>query len=516
MRAVIYARYSSENQREASIEDQVRECRGLIDRQGWRYQHTYTDRALSGASSLRPGYQLLMQEARERRFDVVVAEALDRLSRDQEDVAALYKRLRFAGIVMVTLAEGEISDLHVGLKGTMNALYLKDLADKTRRGLRGRVEVGRAGGGNSYGYEVVKELGPDGMPVHGGRRINQTEAAVVRKIFEAYAGGCSPRRIAYELNAEGIVAPGGRAWGASTINGNRQRGTGILNNELYIGRLVWNRQRFIKDPETGRRVPRLNDPGQWLVREVPELRILDQELWNSVKVRQGTMHRDTRPDHRREQAFWDRRRPRFLLSGLIRCGQCGGGYTKISANLFGCAAARNKGPATCTNRLNIRRDALEASVLDGLKHHLMEPELFKIFADEFARELNRLRGEQVGRRARLESELARVRQRLGRIVDAIAEGVPSRTLRDELLALEERQEELERELATAEEPQPLLLHPNLAEAYRQKVGALHEALGAEASRDQAFELIRSLVDRWCSRRMTGSSGSICMGSWRGF
>jgi site-specific DNA recombinase len=108
----------------------------------------------------------------------------------------------------------------------------------------------------------------------------------------------------------------------------------------------------------------------------------------------------------------------------MRCGQCGAGYTRISVNLFGCAAARNKGPGICTNRLNIRRDTLEASVLDGLKHHLMKPEAFKIFADEFARELNRLRGEEVGRHARLESELARVRHRLGRIVNAIADGVP--------------------------------------------------------------------------------------------
>jgi site-specific DNA recombinase len=121
MRVAIYARYSSDNQREASIEDQMRECRAFIERQGWTLQQTYSDRALSGASMLRPGYQLLLQEAREGRFEVVVAEALDRLSRDQEDVAALYKRLSFAGIRIVTLAEGEISELHVGLKGTMNA-----------------------------------------------------------------------------------------------------------------------------------------------------------------------------------------------------------------------------------------------------------------------------------------------------------------------------------------------------------------------------------------------------------
>ena len=134
MRAVIYARYSSRNQREASIEDQVRLCRKHVESQGWTYLHAYTDRAISGASPVRAGYQKLLEDARAGEFDVVVSEALDRLSRDLEDVAGLYKRLSFSCIKIITLAEGEISELHVGLKGTMNALYLKDLAQKTRQG----------------------------------------------------------------------------------------------------------------------------------------------------------------------------------------------------------------------------------------------------------------------------------------------------------------------------------------------------------------------------------------------
>src|SRR4029077_19222128 len=157
MRAVIYARYSTDLQREASIEDQVRVCRQSIKPEGWTLLSTYSDAASSGASRLRPGYQKLIEDARVGAFDVVVAEALDRLSRDQEDVAALYKLLSFAGIKMVTLAEGEISELRVGLKGTMNALFLKDLAAKTHRGLEGRVREGRSGGGLSYGYDVVRE-----------------------------------------------------------------------------------------------------------------------------------------------------------------------------------------------------------------------------------------------------------------------------------------------------------------------------------------------------------------------
>ena len=130
MIAVIYARYSSDLQRDASIDDQVRMCRARIEQEGWQYLHTYTDRARSGASALRPAYQSLLQDARQGQFDIVVSESLDRLSRDQEDVAGLFKRLCFAGISLFTLAEGEISELHVGLKGTMNALFLKDLAQK--------------------------------------------------------------------------------------------------------------------------------------------------------------------------------------------------------------------------------------------------------------------------------------------------------------------------------------------------------------------------------------------------
>ena len=117
MRAVIYARYSSDQQRAASIDDQIRLCKEKIGREGWTLVQVYRDAAISGATALRPGYQAMMEDARESEFDVVVAEALDRLSRDQEDIAALFKRLQFAGIRLVTLGEGDIGVLHIGLKG---------------------------------------------------------------------------------------------------------------------------------------------------------------------------------------------------------------------------------------------------------------------------------------------------------------------------------------------------------------------------------------------------------------
>lgn len=136
MKVALYARYSSDNQRDASIADQLRVCRAHVEKQGWTVVEEYTDHAISGASLMRPGIQALIADAQRGRFQIVLAEAMDRLSRDQEDIAGVFKRMNYAGVRIVTLSEGEVSHLHVGLKGTMNALFLKDLAEKTHRGLR--------------------------------------------------------------------------------------------------------------------------------------------------------------------------------------------------------------------------------------------------------------------------------------------------------------------------------------------------------------------------------------------
>jgi site-specific DNA recombinase len=356
-RVAIYARFSSEMQRDASIEDQIRLCQERANREGWRVIETFTDRAMSGASMLRPGLQSLIDGATEGRFETILAEALDRLSRDQADIAALYKRLSFAGVQIVTLSEGEISELHVGLKGTMNQLFLKDLAAKTRRGLRGRVEAGLSGGGNSYGYDVIRRLGPNGESVTGERSINQDEANVIRRVFREFADGCSPRTIAHRLNAEGIPGPRGMLWRDTAIRGHRTRGTGLLNNELYIGRLVWNRLRYVKDPQTGRRVSRLNPRASWIAKEVPALRIIDDALWDNVKRRQGEIDGQPRVVAIKATRFWERRRPTHLLTGLLACGCCGSRLTSVGKDYVACAAATKL--KTCSQRRSFRRGVLE-------------------------------------------------------------------------------------------------------------------------------------------------------------
>ncbi|WP_435311751.1 recombinase zinc beta ribbon domain-containing protein, partial [Primorskyibacter sedentarius] len=140
------------------------------------------------------------------------------------------------------------------------------------------------------------------------------------------------------------------------MNGNPARGTGILNNELYIGRRVWNRLRYSKDPLTGRRVSRLNPPEKLTVTDIPELRIIDQELWNAVKDRQAMMSNErgsNAEDRSTLTTTRNNKRRKYLLSGLIRCGLCdgpmtiAGGNPKAGKRRYYCANAREKGRAIC-------------------------------------------------------------------------------------------------------------------------------------------------------------------------
>jgi site-specific DNA recombinase len=490
MRAAIYARYSSDNQRDASIDDQVRQCRNRIKNEDWSLTKVYSDHAISGASTLRPGYQKMLEDARNGAFDVLVAEALDRLSRDQEDIAGLYKQLSFADVQIITLSEGEINELHVGLKGTMNALFLKDLAQKTRRGLEGRILQGKSGGGRAYGYDVAKIHDEHGERVRGNLSINPAEALIVRRIFDDYANGKSPRAIAITLNKAGTAAPSGKGWTHSTVIGNRKRGTGILNNQLYVGRRVWNRLSYRKDPTTGKRVSKINPSGEWVVTDVPDLRIIDDALWSRVQDLQNSRTRETRPDIG-QRPDWRHRRPKHLFSGLIKCAECGGGISLVSRVYYGCSTRRNKG--TCINHLTVRLDRLEEAVLLGLQERLLTPELTRAFVGEYTREINRLRAEATANHDGTKNRLVALNRQIDNIVDAVAAGQASPALLGRLKKLELQKTELENDLA-GPAPEPVRFHPNVADLYVSKVTSLRDALNEEGTREGAAQILRGLVD----------------------
>ncbi len=487
MRAVIYARYSSDMQSESSVEDQVRQCRERAVRDGHEIVTVYSDYAISGSSlGNRPGMLSLMAAAKDGRFDLVIAEALDRLSRDQEDTAAIFKRLKHADVEIVTLSEGEINELHVGLKGTMNALFLKDLAIKTRRGQRGRVELGRIPGGNSYGYKIVRRLLEDGTASTGEREIAPDQAAIVKRIFQEYAGGMAPRAIASRFNAEGIKGPRGGYWNASSINGSRLRRNGILNNELYLGRITFNRQRFIKDPETGKRTSRLNPEHEWVKKDVAALQIIDLETWaaaQAIRRRYSSQHGNKRQTTKR------------LLTGLVKCGTCGGSMTLVNRNRYYCAAKRERG--TCESNAGVTAAELEERVLTGLNEILFgNEELIDAFVAEFKAEAARIRKQRGALERQSSKDLNRVNASIQRCIAFITggDGDPG-LVRDELRLLEERKRNLERSMTLINEDRTIEVHPNIAELYRKKVTELRGLLTDEAHRSQASDIIRSMITR---------------------
>ena len=234
MRVAIYARFSSDLQDARSITDQLALAREHAARQGWFVVQEFTDAAISGASMAnRPGLQELMRAAEARRFDAVLTESLDRLSRDLADSAALHRQLSYWGVRIVTLADGDVNKMLVAVKGLLGSMFLDDLAQKTKRGQVGRVKAGRIPGGRCYGYDVVRD-GQEG----GKRTINEAEAGVVRRIYAEYVEGRSPLKIVQALNAERVPGPRGGHWNVSALIGSAKRRNGLLNNSLYAGALL--------------------------------------------------------------------------------------------------------------------------------------------------------------------------------------------------------------------------------------------------------------------------------------
>ena len=381
-RVVIYARYSSDQQRDASIDDQLRICRLRAEREGWEVAEVFADHAISGSTLLRPGYQALLARLRNVGADVVLAESLDRFSRDLEHIAAFYKQVSFARARIVTLAEGEVSDLHIGLKGTMGALYLKDLAAKTHRGLEGRIRAGRSVGKAPYGYRVIRRLAQNGEPDRGQREIDEVQAAVVRRIFADYAAGLSPRAIARALNTEGVPGPTGGIWYDSVIRGHVVRNDGLLRNPIYNGRLVWNRLYNTKNPIDGKRVRRPHSASDLVVPEKPELAIVDEPTWQRVQDRLILEAATAGPpiEGQSKSHFSSHRRPRHLLSGKAFCGICGLRFGSTGKDYLGC---RQADQGACSNKIRPRRPRLESQVLEALGCHLMQPQLVAAFIEEF-------------------------------------------------------------------------------------------------------------------------------------
>lgn len=218
-------------------------------------------------------------------------------------------------------------------------------------------------------------------------------------MFRELANGVSPQTIARRLNADGIPGPEGKLWVHGTLRGHPERGTGFLNNELYIGRLVWNRQRYVKDPRTGKRVSRINPASDWIITEVPELRVVDADLWEAVKARQASLSIQYAGPIAATRKAIDMRgtvRPKSLLSALVHCGTCGCPCSLCGQGRLRARRTTTRAPATTAT---ITRVNLEERILAGMKDRLMAPDMVDEAIRSFVDETNGLNHAQPSRTA---------------------------------------------------------------------------------------------------------------------
>ena len=486
LRAALYARYSTDRQRETSIADQLRDAHARAAAEGWNIVAKHADESVSGSVpvALRPGGKALLADALAGRIDVLVLEGLDRLSREIGEAETVTKRLEHRGIRIIGTADGYDSEAR-GRKvmriarGLVNELYLDDLREKTHRGLAGQFDRGYHVGGVCYGYRSRPSADGRGRELE----IDDGQAEIVRRIFGEFAAGGSARAIAHRLNADAIPAPRGGTWAVSALVGDRTRGAGLLNSEIYAGRVVWNRRQWLKDPETGKRRYVDRPRSEWQVREAPHLRIVPADLWRAVaeRVRTGPP-RGTRTG---KGAV-----PRTLFSGLLRCQACGGPVVAIDARRYGCNAHLDRGASVCAHGAGYSRRSVDAALLAVVRDELLAP---AALADAHAAAREALAAARRSSASKAPTaRLAALRGEIARLVDAVAQLGMSDALRARLAAAEAERAGLER--AEAQAPDVALpTAAQLVAGYRRRLLQLKESLEADADRHKTRALLAELL-----------------------
>jgi site-specific DNA recombinase len=462
MRCAIYARYSSDLQRESSIEDQIRKCKEFAEKQGWAVleECIRCDQAISGASLAgRTALQSLVEDAkkRPRPFDRILVDDTSRLARNVADGLRLTETLRYHGVYLTAVSQGIDSEQKTArqlltLHGMMDEQFLVGLADKVHRGQEGRVLKGLNPGGRCYGYvnvpiEDPTRQGKYGRPAVVGVRleIHEQQAEIVRRIFRMYAEGAGLAFIAKRLNAEGVPAPqpprtrSMRAWCPSSIRE-------MLRNERYRGVQVWNRTEKQRNPETGRKISRVRPESEWTRVEVPEWRITSDELWEAAHARVALVHERLGAARyggicRTEQSR------RYLFSGLLVCGVCGSRIVIISGRgrrgyvRYGCPSHRYRG--VCSNKLTMRQDRVEEQLLAVIESRILTPEMLEYtlrrFQQELQRRLAEIRkqgSEHSSALSTLQAERDELQGQAKRLAEAIAAAGHSPTLLSHLASVE--------------------------------------------------------------------------------
>lgn len=427
LRIGIYARYSADIQNPSSVDDQMALCRKAIADQFGTPEIIleFSDAAISGATMLRPGVVRLLEAVKQRRIDLVVAEGLDRLSRSLKDIAAIYETLDYHKAGIWTVHEGRITELHIGLKGTMNALVLRDMKARVKRGHRAKIAAGLAASSCTYGYRVVRGVVDEkGRNVNGVRKVDEAAAAVIRRVYQEYIAGKPIPEIVEGLNKDGIPAPTGGLWKRTAIMGSADKGEGILRNEVYTGKLIFNKSHVVRDPVTNRKRQILNPPSEWIKQEVPHLRIVSDREWEAVRLL----------DRPREVAPRKTKLPEILnthnqhaLTGWIKCGQCGGSKSLANETRYLCSTHRYA--KNCPNSRGTKEAVLLDAAFQAILQRLAEgPDIGPILKTAFSREM--ARQERLGRKEK------DIEERIGRLVKAVEDGVDAEAATQRILDLQ--------------------------------------------------------------------------------
>ena len=396
----------------------------------------------------RPAYQRLVAAslAAVPLFTVILVDDLSRLSRDLVETLKLYRRLQRHGVELVAVADGiqtthQMAKLQITIKGLVNELYLDDLRDKTHRGMTGQALKGLSTGGRLFGYRTTP--GAEGTE----RVVFEPEAEIVRRIFREYAGGLSMKALVHRLNAEsGTRCP------VDEI-------TYILMNEKYLGRWAWNKMKFVKDPETGKRTATRRPKDDWVVEDRPDLAIISGDLWTRVQDRlevvraaYGATGGQKRPRGQAPELY-----SRYLLSGLIRCAACGARITIQTSQRkkngvvyryrrYRCSFHVAKGPSICANRMSIPQPVLDARVVEKFRSALT-PEMIDYLVASTNAVLNEFHDTTPQEVQVLEEERRRIGVELSNLVEFVIKGdASSPRLREEISLRERRLAELDQQL----------------------------------------------------------------------
>ncbi|GAB3438222.1 recombinase family protein [Insolitispirillum peregrinum] len=423
IRIAVYARYSSDIQSPTSIADQIAACRAFIDQMFLAEAievAVFEDAALSGATMhQRAGIQSLIRHVQAEQVDVVVAEGIDRLSRSIADMAVLFDLFVHSGTRLITIHEKEVSDIHVGIKGTMNKLFLKDLKARIRRGQAARTERGLVMGPSSFGYRAVK-VTPDGEVVSGVKEIDPAEAEIVRHIYARFIAGDTLPMIVAEMNERKIPRRRATRWLESMVRK-------ILTNPIYKGEVIYQRTTKSRDPLTGKvhtqRVPR----SDWVSSQNEELRIVSDELWRDAQVRMvAGKEKVVRP--LKEIASHQR-----VLTDYVFCGSCGA--VKHVAHVGRYVCSGNRYYRSCKNaRGTTEQDAREAlfAALEKTVKRLppLRPSILKAYDAD------------IRRRHDLDQRRVEVAGRIDRLMQAVEDGVDVASAVERIKALQLEQTKL--------------------------------------------------------------------------